>query len=258
MILHREILADGIELFLGNCLEIFPKIGRVDHIITDPPYEDFMHKLKSRASRRIRSDGGPEIKGLDFDSIDKIRRPVVDMMANQCDGWALIFCTPEGVARWADCINDSTAKYKRACVWIKPDSTPQLNGQGPAMGAENFIAAWCGTGVARWNAGGKRGVYTHLTNPPGRDGRHPTEKPVALMSELIVDFTNQGQLVADPFMGSGTTGIAAVRHGRRFVGIELNKKYFDVACQRISDELARPNFLVDAPPPAKQLSLMGK
>lgn len=254
--IHKEVLAEGVEVYLGNCLDILPEIGPVDHIITDPPYEAIVHASKAAAARRLRTDGGSEIRALDFDPIDSIRSQVTGIVANYCNGWALIFCSPEGVGRWADSINESKAKYKRACVWVKPDSTPQLNGQGPAMGAENFIAAWCGKGFARWNAGGKRGVYTHLTNPPGRDGRHPTEKPVALMCEMILDFTNQNQLIADPFMGSGTTGVAAVRLGRRFVGVELNSKYFDIACQRISDEISRPTFFLQAPRPAKQESMI--
>lgn len=244
-------------LYLGDCLEVLPTIGRVDHVFCDPPYEEIMHAAKSGAARRIRTDGRGPLKTLDFDSIDVIRKPVVEAVAGICDGWALFFCAPEGVGRWADDINTSTAKYKRACVWIKPDSTPQLNGQGPAMGAESFVVAWCGSGYARWNAGGKRGVYTHLTNPPGRHGGHPTEKPVSLMRELLTDFTSHGQSICDPFMGSGTTGVAAIGLGRKFIGVEINPAYFDIACKRIEEAYRQPR-LFDAPQPkAEQLSLIG-
>jgi site-specific DNA-methyltransferase (adenine-specific) len=211
-----------------------------------------MHAAKAGASRRIRTDGRDEIKSLDFQSIDAIRGDVTRLIASICEGWALIFCAPEGVGRWADEINASSAKYKRACVWIKPDSTPQLNGQGPAMGAENFVAAWCGSGYAKWNSGGKRGVYTHLTNPPSRHGLHPTEKPVSLMTELVLDFTAPGDLICDPFMGSGTTGVAAVKLGRRFVGIEKEPKYFDVACERIEAATKQVDMFIARPAKAKQ------
>ena len=137
-------------------------------------------------------------------------------------------------------------KYKRACVWVKPDSTPQFNGQCPAMGAENFIVAWAGTGHSRWNAGGKRGVYTHLVNNPERTGLHPTEKPRRLMAEIIGDFTNAGQTILDPFMGSGTTGVAAVQMGRDFIGIEKEERYFDIACQRIVDAQRQGDLFVGA------------
>lgn len=222
-------------LYCGDALAIMPTIGAVDHIICDPPYESITQaaigtvpkgNLKG-ASKRL---GRP----LNFDPIDAIRGDVV-RMGSACAGWFIAFCTPEGVAKWADEINASPMKYKRACVWVKPDSTPQFNGQGPASGAENFICAWAGSGHANWNASGKRGVYTHLVNNPERTGLHPTEKPRRLMSELIADFTNPGQLVCDPFMGSGTTGVAAVMASRRFVGIEQNETYFELACKRITD-----------------------
>ena len=244
-------------LYLGDCREILPTLPKVDAVVTDPPYEAIMHEAKGAAARRLRTDGRREISALDFSGIDGIRQEVAELVAGVCRGWALIFCTPEGVGRWADTINSTTAKYKRACTWVKPDSTPQLNGQGPAMGAENFVAAWCGSGFARWNAGGKRGVYTHLTNPPDRHGAHPTEKPIRLMRELLSDFTNAGDTILDPFMGSGTTGVACVKLGRKFIGIEIEPKYFDIACKRIEAAYRQPDLFVENPKPkAVQLNLL--
>ncbi|GGO96472.1 DNA-methyltransferase [Stakelama pacifica] len=221
-------------LYLGDCLEIMPTLGPVDHIIMDPPYEAIMHASKGGMKGLVRPDGSHHWKPLDFAPIDEIRDEVITWGA-QCDGWFIAFCTSEGVGRWADGINPSPMRYKRACVWVKPDSTPQMNGQGPAQGAEHFVCAWAGQGFARWNAGGKRGVYTHCVNSPEREGTHPTEKPRRLMSEIIADFTNTGQTILDPFMGSGTTGVAAVMADRRFIGIELQEHYFDIAARRIEE-----------------------
>lgn len=225
-------------LYHDDCLEVMRSLGAVDHVICDPPYEAMLHALKNGAARRIRTDGGPDLQGLNFDCIDEMREPFVLNVSSLCDGWVITFCTPEGVARWADAINASEMKYKRACVWVKPDSTPQLNGQGPAQGSEMIVCSWAGKGHSRWNAGGKRGVYTHCVNGPDRNGIHPTEKPVSLMAELISDFTNPGQTILDPFMGSGTTGIAALKLGRKFIGIEKNPAYFDLACKRIEASLS--------------------
>lgn len=222
-------------LFLGDALQVMPAIGRVSHIIGDPPYEKIMHDSKSGIKGLVRPDGTHHWKPLDFAPIDDIRADVVALSAAICDGWVIMFCTSEGVGRCADEINASSMKYKRACVWIKPDSTPQMNGQGPAQGAEHFVCAWAGKGFARWNAGGKRGVYTHLVNNPDRTGLHPTEKPRRLMAEIIADFTNPDEVILDPFMGSGTTGVAAVQLGRDFIGIEQNEAYFDLACKRLTD-----------------------
>lgn len=132
-------------LYLGNALDVLPMTGRVDHVISDPPYEASLHASKAAlVGRKLRNDGVSELKGLDFDAIDDIRQPVVDLVAQYCDGWFIAFCTVEGVAKWADAINPSSLKYKRACIWVKPDSTPQLNGQCPAQGAECFVCAWGG------------------------------------------------------------------------------------------------------------------
>jgi site-specific DNA-methyltransferase (adenine-specific) len=220
-------------LHLGDCLEVMPTLAPVDHVLCDPPYEASLHAATAHLSA-LRKDTGPELKEIDFDAIDPIRGAVVVAVEQICQGWFIAFCTVEGARPWANEINASAMKYKRGCVWVKPDSTPQFNGQGPAQGAEIFVTAWAGRGHAKWNAGGKRGVYTHCVNNPDRTGLHPTEKPVSLMSEILADFTNEGQTILDPFMGSGTTGVAAVRMGRSFIGIEKDERYFDLACQRIA------------------------
>jgi len=240
--MNVPVIIGNATLYLGDCLEIALFLGRFDHIITDPPYEARLHAAKSHEAD-LRKDGGPKLMAIDFACIDPMRDDVV-ALGQQCDGWFIAFCTPEGICKWADAINASPMKYKRACHWIKPDSTPQLNGQGPAQGAEHFVCAWAGAGHARWNAGGKRGVYTHLVNNKERHGEHPTEKPRRLMSEIICDFTNHGQIILDPFMGSGTTGVAALREGRRFVGIEQNERYFDIACKRIEDAQRQGDMFV--------------
>lgn len=256
----REERIGGQRLILGDCLKVMAELGEVDHIFSDPPYEAFMHNAKSGAAgrkaygskRRIRIDGHANPKTLNFDSIDAIRAPFVEMSQAVCRGWFIAFCTPEGVGRWADEINASAMKYKRACTWIKPDSTPQLNGQGPAMGAENFVCAWAGTGFAKWNAGGKRGVYKHTVNPPDRHGGHPTEKPWRLFAELLTDFTNPDQTILDSFMGSGTTLVACQKLGRKGTGIELDPDYFEIACKRVEEAARQPDLFVEPPAPQPQ------
>lgn len=230
--MRKEVIGDAT-LYLGNSLEIMDDIGEVDHCLTDPPYEKTLHDSKNSLKARMRSDNGPSLHGLDFDAIDDIRQAVVDLTYPITRKWFLAFCTVEGTYPWAEAINASKMKYKRACIWIKPDSTPQLNGQCPAQGYECFVTAWCGQGHSSWNAGGKRGVYTHLVNNPDRHGEHPTEKSLALMLEILADFTNPNEMILDPFMGSGTTGVAAIMGGRKFIGIEQNERYFDIACERI-------------------------
>lgn len=242
--MKKEIIGD-CALYLGDCMDIFPTLESVDHVISDPPYEESLHLAKMHSSK-LRKDKGPELKEIDFDCIDRIRDNVVIWSSVLSKGWVIMFCTVEGVAKWADAINaNDLIKYKRACIWVKPDSTPQLNGQGPAQGAGCFVVSWAGKGHAKWNAGGKRGVYTHCVNGKWRTGEHPTEKPPALMSEILLDFTNQKQMILDPFMGSGTTGIACVKLGRKFIGIEKEPKYFDIACKRIEEAYKQHDMFVE-------------
>lgn len=240
----QSVVIGNATLYHGNCLDIMPSLVCVDATMTDPPYEDHMHDAKSKKKRSLRTDGHAELQELNFASINSIRQQVANEVTRLSNGWALIFCTPEGVAPWRDAIEVSGAKYKRACVWVKPDAAPQFNGQGPAMGAEMFVSAWCGKGFSEWNGGGRRGVFTFPCNPSDRTGLHPAEKPVALMSELVTLFSNHGETVFDPFMGVGSTGVACAKYGRKFIGIEADKTYFDAACRRIEAAYQQPDFFV--------------
>ncbi len=243
-------------LYLGDSLEILQTIDAADHIITDPPYEARMQALHAEFSLR-RTDGGAQRKALTFDSIADIRGPFLDQVARINNGWLLAFCNVEGVGEWRSAILQRNLKFKTTCIWNKPDATPKLNGQGPALSYECFTTTWCGAGHARWNGGGRRGVFTHPTNNAERQGEHPTEKPVSLMGELVGLFSNHGQTVLDPFMGSGTTGVASLKLGRKFIGIELNPAYFQIACRRLEQAWKQPR-LFDAPDPTpKQLDLIG-
>lgn len=253
---QRKEVIGGMTLYQANCLDLAPALGRFDHAIFDPPYEQSLHDAKSAGkARKLRKDGGKELETLPFAGIDEIRDDVV-ALGQQVDGWFAAFCTSEGIGPWAAAINASPMKYKRACHWIKPDSTPQLNGQCPAQGAEHFVTAWAGTGFSRWNAGGKRGVYTEMTNPKDRHGGHPTEKPWRLMRSLLFDFTNPGDLIADFFMGGGTTLVAAALTGRRAIGIELRSDYFEMACHRVEKAVRGARDLGVQSVPIVQMSLL--
>jgi site-specific DNA-methyltransferase (adenine-specific) len=96
-----------------------------------------------------------------------------------------------------------------------------------------------------------------VANPyNGETAGHPAPMPFTLVSDHIETWTKQGSIVADPFMGSGTTGVAAVKLGRKFIGIEIEPKYFDIACKRIQAALDAPDLFIEAPKPAKQEELL--
>lgn len=238
-----EHLSEDVTLYLGDMRELMPALGKVDHIISDPPYEDELHGAMGRIRR---NDGREMVQSLGFDGVNGDRAEFARLCVDASDGWVILFTLAEGVRAWRDVLQSSGAKWDTTLVWIKPDCSPRFNGQGAARGFENAVTCWARKGYRSWNGGGKRGVYTHCVNTH-RHGGHPTEKPVALMADLVQDFTNIGQLICDPFLGSGTTGVAAVYFGRRFVGIEQDTTYFDLACRRISDALSRPRLPFEEP-----------
>jgi site-specific DNA-methyltransferase (adenine-specific) len=104
------------------------------------------------------------------------------------------------------------------------------------MGYESIVCAHA-RGRSRWNGNGRAGVFTHVKyEGGGRRNDHPTQKPVALMLELVRLFTDEGDTVLDPFAGSGTTGVACLRLGRRFIGVEKDVRYFELAAERLRAE----------------------
>lgn len=255
MTAHRtETLAEGIVLHLGDCREVLPTLGKVDAIIGDPPYEAVMQNKWGVLSRNAPSSHVRH-EAITFGAVDDMRPEVATRAVEACTGWLIFFCMAEGVRAWRDALEAAGARYKRAMVWHKPDAMPQFNGQGPSVGFEMMVSAWCGEGYSRWNGGGKPGTFTHNKNTPG-GSQHPTQKPLPLMQELVELFTFPGDLICDPFLGSGTTGIAAVKLGRRFTGIEMDPGYFDLSCRRISEALKQPDMFIAPPKPIKQEALL--
>ena len=227
-------------LYLGDCREILPTLPKVDHLVTDPPYDVEAHTLQRRTlgvgisrSRKFENAALPfaPLVGID-------RELVCSGAARQCEGWFLAFCQAESVGAWREAMTRGGARWRRAGVWVKPDSAPQLSGDRPACGHEAIAISWCGRGRSHWNGGGSRGVWTFPKHDPGfghggSANTHPTQKPLVLMRKLVSDFTQAGETVCDLFMGSGTTGVACANLGRKFIGIEIEPKYFDIACSRI-------------------------
>lgn len=242
----REERIGGQRLILGDCLKVMNDLSTVGHVISDPPYEDELHNAIGRIRR---TDGVAMPVTLGFAGINGIRSDVARLSVSLSSGWVIFFTLAEGVMAWRDEIQRHGGKYDTCIAWIKPDSTPRMNGQGPARGFECAVTAWAGKGHRRWNAGGKRGVYRHTVNPPDREGSHQTEKPWRLMAELLFDFTCPGETILDPFMGSGTTLVSCVKTGRAGIGIELDPVHFETACRRVDEAARQPDLLIPAPPP---------
>lgn len=260
------------ELRLGDCLDPVTGLaslgdGSVDHVLCDPPYEAEAHTLQRRTKETFgtqRGGGdtrGCAVKAVDFDPIGAdARLASAREMARVARRWILVFCQAEAVGAWRDALVGGGAVFKRACVWVKPDGQPQLTGDRPGMGYESIVAAHA-PGRSRWNGGGSHGVFTFATksDPDSSRTGHPTQKPEALMERLVSLFTDPGDLICDPFAGSGTTGVAAIRLGRRFIGWERDERYHAAALRRLSGTTEQRE-LFGAPRAAKveQGALFGK
>lgn len=248
---RTETIADGVIMQFGDCREVLPQLEAADHVISDPPYEKEAH----RADRRVMRRDGLVAGALSFGSIDAETRALVAAQSVRISqGWVIFFCQAEGVAPWRDALEASGAKYKAPMIWVKPDGMPQFNGQGPGMGFESMVSAWAGKGHSRWNGGGRHGVFT-FPKGEGVAAVHETQKPLRLMGELVRLFTNPGEVILDPFAGSASTGVAAVRLGRRFIGVEADQKYFDVACRRLAEAIRQPDLFIETPAKPKQEAL---
>ena len=222
---RQAVVIGPCMLYQGDALQVVPHLTGWDHVLTDPPYEQEAHTRTSRT--RAGLEGRDPYAAIPFAPISEAQRRFVTSLAG---GWQLIFCQVEAVGAFQALLG---LRYLRTIVWEKPDGMPQMTGDRPAMGYESIICAWAGPGRSRWNAGGKRGVYVHDV----RDGHprlHPTQKPVPLLKDLLRDFTQQGDVILDPFMGSGSLGVACIETGRRYVGIELDPTMFAQACQWIA------------------------
>jgi site-specific DNA-methyltransferase (adenine-specific) len=242
----------------GDCRELLLSTPPVDHVICDPPYEVEAHTLQrrikaseSRGATWSRTGGVVVVEPLDFEPMTEADRVLVGAeIARLSRRWAIIFCQVEAAMLWRASV---ALDYVRTQIWVKLDPQPQLTGDRPAMGYESIVTMHP-KGRKKWNGGGCAGVYHHLKNPSERTHEHPTEKPLALMLDLVRLFTDPGDVILDPYCGSGTTLVAALRLGRRAIGFELNEKYADLARERCAAE-ARGLTLADVR--AKQESLFG-
>ena len=216
-------------LYLGDCLEILPEIGKVDAVVTDPPYAII------GGGSSIAGKGVEEAFDIQFYRVwfQELLKKIENVTTDNSAIWLTI--------DWRGCYAIEQAavrsKFRFAGVGV-------WNRGGLGMGYvlrktyENFVIL-VGEKWERKKTD-EADVWECEWFPSSRKYDHQAEKPVKLMKRAI-ELTG-GQIICDPFMGSGTAGIACIELDRKFVGIEINEKYFDIACKRI-DEANRQGTL---------------
>lgn len=262
MTLRREQIGDAT-LYLANALEILPKLD-ADVIITDPPYSQWVHANSCLGARAdLISDkhaaSRARNKTLGFAALtDAQRLRCAQLFSEIAVRWTLVFSDIESSHLWRTDLVRHGMDYCRTGIWHKLNSSPQFTGDRPAAAVETITIAHSRNCVKRWNGRGRHAFWEHAIemNRGGNNPRqHTTQKPLPLMNELVHLFTEPSEVVLDPFMGSGTTGVAAVRQGRKFVGVEIDSKFFDAACKRLHLAYQQRDMFIPSPT-EKQESLL--
>ena len=224
-------------LYLGDCRDVLPTLSGVDAVVTDPPY--FL-PVQSYVGARGADYRKPMIG--DISVLEGYFQTTFDMVERTLQHGATwyVFCDAKSYpVFWR--VLYSRCRHLRLLVWDK-----LISFNGYTWRHQHELIAWAECdGADRLPTGDgdvlqERGVLQD-------DRSHPAEKPVALLGRLIAKHP-AAQTILDPFMGSGTTGVACARLGRKFIGIEIEPKYFDIACRRIEQAHRQRDLFIHVPP----------
>jgi DNA modification methylase len=226
---RKEVLSDTVTLWLGDCRDVLPLIGRVDAVVTDPPYgiKEAAGKNASRGNIAVAKDYGTD--AWDDETAD--------------DAVAIAI----SIARFSVVFGGNYYALPPSSCWLVWD---KVNGENDFADCE---LAWTNLPKAVRRI---RYMWNGMLRANGETrGDHPTQKPIGVMSWAISHLPGGTEAICDPFMGSGTTGVACANLGRSFIGIEREPKYFEVAQRRISEALSRPRLPFSEPIQVKQEAL---
>lgn len=226
--MRKEVLAEGVELILGDCRDLLPTLPIFDLCLTDPPYGiDY-----GRAGGFSASHGwGQWRENVDWDR----ERPAKEL-------FELMLSRSKAQIIWGG--NYFTDYLPPSMQWLVWDK-----------GQRDFSLADC---EFAWTSQHKAArIFEYARSKAKQDGKqHPTQKPVELISWSLDQFKPLPKTVIDPFMGSATTAISCIRRGVAFTGIERDEGYFDGAVERVRKALLQPDMFVEPPPKPKQETLL--
>lgn len=210
----------NVKLYCGDCLEILPTLTGVDAVVTDPPFGT--GKLSTNGpAYKVK----PERKEYEW---DKWNDGWINLLPWKC---LVMLIPPRQLARWAD-------KGRLLCAVSKQGVC--VKNVSPRYGVQPIILM--GKTPTNYSLDWMEFVRN------GQLNSHPFEKPLSVMKWLVEMTTNEGDTVLDPFMGSGTTGVACVQTGRNFIGIEIDPTYYAIAERRIAE--AQQQFVLPMPMPS--------
>lgn len=221
---------DAVTLYHGDCREILSELNdqSVDCVITDPPYTERTHGMAKTNKGR-----GHGTKAIDFAAFtDEALMDALAECGRVTRRW-VIASLDYAHAFGFDSNPPDGLRSLRVGVWVKPNPMPQISADRPGQGWEAILFLHRDDVKPTWHGGGRAGVWTH---PVVQNTGHPTSKPLPMVADWVRLFTNPGDLVLDPFAGSGTTLRAAKDEGRRAVGVELDERYCEIAAKRLAQD----------------------
>ena len=231
----NPVIIGDCQLYLGDCRDILPTLPKVDCVLTDPPYG-----IGFKYDGEYKDVGGDDYIDLlsEFNHLPSVILQYPEELISlvvQAHG------NPNKIVTW--CYNSNTARQHRVFGFFRID--PDFSAlRFPAKNPNDKRVEETVASYDWWSD------IQQVKNVSLEKTTHPCQVPVELFSRIL-SILPDAQTILDPFMGSGTTGVAAVQMGRKFIGIEREPKYFDIACKRIEQAYAQGDFFV-APPKAKQ------
>jgi len=242
-------------LYLGDCLEVLPTLSGIEAFVLDPPYSSggqFRGDRTARPSIKYVQTTSDFACRAEFAGDNRDQRAFLAwsalwfgymMQASVPGATVCAFTDWRQLPTMTDAIQAGGWVWRNIVTWWKPGI--RMTRGRFSQSAEYLVYASNGVPIE-----GERSPQNVLSYAPvgGDDKEHIAEKPIALMKDII-GITLPGAIVADPFMGSGTTGVACVNMGRSFIGIELDPYHFDIACRRIEQAQRQRDLFVHAPVP---------
>jgi site-specific DNA-methyltransferase (adenine-specific)/modification methylase len=201
-------------LYLGDCMDILPTLDKVDAVITDPPYGIDVGSMGM----------GKGKKSTQFEKFDWDKETPSSYLIARC------LASADIAIIWGG----NYFQLPPSGCWLAWDKIQQFSGADLELAWTNLDKPIKAFRMSRIEA------YGNI------DKQHPTQKPLSLM-KWCVEQAGNPEYILDPFMGSGTTGVAAIQMGRKFIGIELEQKYFDIACKRIEQASKQVDMFIEKP-----------
>lgn len=268
MTFRKETLAEGVELYLGDARELEPPNG-VDCIVTSPPYNQ-LDELAKRPPSGIWGDshGGASFVSawkengyaddLDETQYQEQQNALFARLAAFCSPTASLFYNHQ--VRWRNGVALHPIRWFQPEPWRLREEIIWDRAGGMMLNARMFVRfderiIWFVRGDQwKWNQSSV-GLGTIWRVAREQNKEHPLAFPLELPTRCIDATTDPCDLVLDPYCGSGTSGVAAIRLGRRFVGFEREQKWFDLSCRNLEAALRQPTMFVETPAPLKQTSM---